>query len=83
VIALPTGVEDHPWLTLRRVEEGSIFVPDEEPFTCEVFDTFDAATSRLHGLDACLAPIVFTVPDGRIVIMSLKQCSIGKRRSVR
>ena len=32
VIVLPTNVEEAPWLVLRRVEEGSLFIPETESF---------------------------------------------------
>lgn len=86
VITLPTGRDDRPWLILRRVEEGSIYIPPEEPFACEVFDTVDGATNHYDGMDACHAPIVLSVPDGRAVVTSLTDCGGGgggKRRSVR
>jgi len=36
-IVLPTGNEERPWLILRRVEEGSIFVPETEPYSGGLF----------------------------------------------
>ncbi len=83
VIVLPTGRDEHPWLTLRRVEEGALSVPETEPFGCEVFEAFEVATTRFHSLDRCLAPIVLTVPDGRTVVLSLKKCDMARRRAVR
>jgi hypothetical protein len=86
VIALPTGREDKPWLVLRRVEEGSIFIPDDEPFTCDVFSTLNDANSAFQAMDSCHGPIVLTVPDGRSVIASLHTCNTTgttKRRAVK
>lgn len=80
VIALPTGREDRPWLVLRRVEEGSVFVPEDEPFTCDVFDTVTEATTRFSTMDSCRAPIVLSVPDGRAVIASLSKCTGARKR---
>lgn len=84
VIALPTGTEDRPWVLLRRVEEGSIFIPDDEPFSCEVFDTLTLALSRFDGMDRCHGPLILNVPDGRAVVAALRRCeSPGKRRAIR
>jgi hypothetical protein len=75
VIVLPTGQEDHPWLVLRRVEEGSIFVPDDEPYTCDLFDSVINAGTAFTTMDGCHSPLMLTVPDGRTVIASLAKCS--------
>lgn len=84
VIVLPTGREMQPWIVLRRVEEGSIFIPDEEPYECAVFATVDAAASHFTAMDNCHAPLILSVPDGRTLITSLRKCeSIKKRRSAR
>ncbi len=85
VIALPTGREDRPWLVLRRVEEGSIFIPEDEPFTCDVFASVTDASAVFGSMQACHAPLIVNVPDGRAVIASLAQCdgSTKRRRAVR
>jgi hypothetical protein len=83
VIVLPTGREDAPWVVLKRVEEGSIYVPPEEPYTCEVFADLHGGTARFHALDSCHAPMILNVPDGRTVVTSLVQCGSVKRRATR
>ncbi len=86
VIALPTGREDRPWLVLKRVEEGALFIDENEPFTCEVFSTFSDASAVFNSMEGCHAPIILNVPDGRAVIASLSQCddtTTKKRRAVR
>jgi hypothetical protein len=85
VITLPTGDADRPWVILRRVEEGSIYIPEDEPFACEVFDTVTAATSHMSAMDTCHAPIILNVPDGRAVVTSISDCkkSTAKRRAMR
>ncbi len=85
VIALPTGREDRPWLVLRRVEEGSIFIPEDEPFTCDVFPSVTDASAVFGSMQSCHAPLIVNVPDGRAVIASLAQCdgSTKRRRAVR
>ncbi|HEX6097448.1 MAG TPA: hypothetical protein VF432_14055 [Thermoanaerobaculia bacterium] len=73
-----------PWLILRRVEEGSIFIPDDEPYACDVFDTLNAASSYMGAMDTCHAPIILNVPDGRTLVTSLSDCGkAAKRRSMR
>jgi hypothetical protein len=85
VIALPTGREDRPWLVLRRVEEGSVFIPEEEPFTCDVFSNVTDASAVFGSMEPCHAPLIMNVPDGRAVIASLSKCDDGqtkRRRAV-
>ncbi len=81
VIVLPTGREERPWIILRRVEAGSVHIPDDEPFRCEVFDDLDGATSHFRTMETCRSGMALTVPDGRAVVAALSSCA--KRRSVR
>jgi hypothetical protein len=82
VIVLPTSVEQHPWLVLRRVEEGSIFIPETESFGCEIYERVHEATTRYQAIDGCRKPLVLTVPDGRSVVISLNECTGMRRRAV-
>lgn len=82
VIVLPTSNEERPWLVLRRVEEGSVFIPEDEPFACEVFEGVTAATARYSAMDSCHGAIILNVPDGKAVVTSLQKCgSTSKRRA--
>lgn len=85
VITVPTGNDERPWLILRRVEEGSIYIPDDEPYACEVFETVNAASSHMNAMDGCHAPIILNVPDGRTLVTSLTDCTktSKKTRAVR
>lgn len=84
LIVLPTGRNEVPWVILRRVEEGSIYVPEDEPFSCEVFTTSAAATAHYDGLEGCRGGMMLSVPDGRMVVASLQKCDgLTKRRVVR
>ena len=84
VMVLPTGKAERPWIVLKLVEEGTIFAPDEEPYSCEVLQTVTEASSRFDSIDSCHGPIVMSMPDGRAVVISLKKCGDGgKSRAVR
>jgi hypothetical protein len=74
VMAMPTGRPERPWLILKRVEEGSIYIPDDEPFGCEVFDTVSGATAKFDTIDTCHAPMMLSLPDGRAVVASAYEC---------
>jgi hypothetical protein len=83
VMVLPTGRDEKPWIILRRVEEGSIFIPDEEPYTCSVYPTVNEASIEYEVMDTCHAPLILNVPDGRAVVASLRSCGSSKKRAVR
>lgn len=85
VMAVPTNNEESPWLVLRRVEEGSVFIPETEPYVCDVYSDVTGAASHYLGMDTCRAPMMLSVPDGRAVVISLGACSGagGRRRAVR
>jgi hypothetical protein len=74
VLVMPTGRSDRPWVILKRVEEGSVFIPEDEPFQCEVFESVASASSTYAAMSTCLAPMILNVPDGRTVIASLAKC---------
>jgi hypothetical protein len=80
VIVMPTGQEARPWLILRRVEEGSVFIPEDEPYSCEVFDSVTTAGTAYTAMDGCHSPLMLSVPDGRAVVASLAKCDGGARR---
>lgn len=85
VLVISTGREEQPWVILRRVEEGSVFIPDEEPYECSVYDSVNTAAIEYGVMDTCHAPLILNVPDGRAVITSLRKCGEGtsKKRAVR
>ncbi len=83
VLAMPSGEESHPWLLLRRVEEGSIFIPDDEPRVCDVYTTMTEASSHYMGMGTCHGAMLLTVPDGRSLVVSVRDCTDdGSRRRV-
>lgn len=84
VIALPTGNEERPWLLLRRVEQGSIVIPEGEPYGCEVYPNVTEAGLAFTAMDSCHGPMMLNVPDGRAVVVSKSECGeqSTKRRSV-
>jgi hypothetical protein len=81
-IVLPTKSEKRPWLVLRRVEAGSIFIPEDEPFSCEVFQQMTDAMTHYNGLQGCQSPLVMNMLDGTAVVMSMAKCEpAGRRRA--
>lgn len=81
-IVLPSGNEKRPWLVLRRVEAGSVYIPEDEPFRCEVFQQMPDALTHYTGLERCRSPYILNTVDGRVVVMSMAKCDpAGRRRS--
>jgi hypothetical protein len=81
---MPTGRSEQPWIILRRVEQGSVFIPEEEPYGCSVFETIREAATHYDTMETCFAPMLLNVPDGRAVIASLRNCPAPtKQRAVR
>jgi hypothetical protein len=80
-VIVPTGQDQYPWLVLRRVEEGSIFIPEGEPYACEVFDKMDGAITRYSALAPCHGAMMMNVSDGRAVVMAMPKCEGARRRA--
>lgn len=83
VIVLPTNVPDLPWIILKRVEEGSLYIPETEAFGCDVYDAVADATNHYTAMETCRKGMVLTVPDGRSVVVALQKCDGARRRAVR
>lgn len=79
-IVLPTNSEARPWLILRRVEAGSVYIPEDEPFTCQVFQQMTDALDRYETLERCKSPLVMNMVDGQVTVTSLAKCESGGRR---
>ena len=79
-IILPTANEKRPWLVLRRVEAGSVFIPEDEPFSCEVFQEMQQAMIRYGELHKCQSPMVMNTVDGQAVVLSMAKCEPSTRR---
>jgi hypothetical protein len=69
VIAMPSGSDDFKWLVLRRVVSGSVTVSPNEPFKLEMFPALSDAAARFAAVDGALKPMLFTAPDGNVVVV--------------
>ncbi|HUR80128.1 MAG TPA: hypothetical protein VM733_05150 [Thermoanaerobaculia bacterium] len=67
---------------LRRVEEGALELDENEPYSCETFDGVSAAAAQFGTIETCHGPMIVNVPDGRALVVSLKNCAPEKRRAV-
>ena len=78
LIVVPTTDEERPWLILRRVESGSVYIPPEEPFLAELFPHLDGAAAQFSTIAASRFPGVLTVPGGGAVV-TYRRTEVRKR----
>ncbi len=83
VFALPTNSAKYPWVVVRRVIAGSVWLPPDNPFDVEKFDDMDIAVSRYAAIGSDHSPILVTSIAGTPLVVSLKQPSDQRVRSVR
>jgi hypothetical protein len=81
VFTVPTSDPDFPWVVLRRVETGSVWVPDDEPFAVDSFTTLGAAVGCISAIDKSRAPLMMTTFDGAKLVVALKPNGAPRRRS--
>ena len=79
VIAMPVALTDARWLILRRTASGAATDDGNGSFRVEQFDQMYAATQRFMAIDRDHQPMLFTVPDGRMVVISLKEPELRRR----
>src|SRR5512142_2917461 len=71
VFAMPVAMNDGRWLVIRQVASGSYI--DNSPFQVESFDGVSDATARFSAITTDLKPRIMSAPDGRFLVISLRQ----------
>ena len=79
VIALPVALTDTRWLVLRRMAAGAAADSGNDSFRVEQFDQMYAATERFMAIDRNHQPMLFTMPDGRMLVISLREPELRRR----
>jgi len=69
----PTNSSQYGWVVLRRVQSGSFYVPADAPFVLEPYDGISDGVARFSGLKSDVAPMMLTVPDGKTLVLYLRQ----------
>lgn len=82
VIALPTSDAEWPWMVLRRVAAGSVYLPPDHPVSVEGFDSIAEAAARFASIEQSRAPILVTSMGTRMLVLSLTRTP-GRVRAVR
>jgi hypothetical protein len=80
VIAMPSGSDDFKWIVLRRVATGGAIVSPEGPFKIETFTNVGDGAVRFQAINPELRPLLLTVPDGNVLIVS-RNTSQPRRRA--
>jgi hypothetical protein len=81
VIAMPVGMNDTRWLIVRRLAAGTAIDTSNDPFNLEQFDAVNDAVQRFAKIDQDHRPMLMTAPDGRVLVIALRQPE-PKRRAV-
>jgi hypothetical protein len=77
-----SGSPDHPWIVVRQVVSGSFTGSADDPYQLDSFDGFDAAAARFNSLDGVMRPQIITAPDGKLLVLSLRNAPSAKKRAV-
>jgi hypothetical protein len=80
LFALPIGMSDRRWLLVRQVSAGGYV--DNSPFVVESFDDIGIASARLASLTTETHPKIITAPDGRLLVLSLREPETRRRAVV-
>lgn len=78
MFAVPVGMQDGRWLVVRQVTSGDY--TDNSPFQVESFDGIATATARFGDIDGQLKPHIMSSPDGKFLVISLRQPETPPRR---
>jgi hypothetical protein len=73
VIAIPVALGDARWLILRRFAAGGAINAGDDPFQIQQFDRMDGAIPHYASMTHDRRPMLFTAPDGQILLISLKE----------
>lgn len=80
--AVSSGNGDHPWIIVHQIVAGSASEPLDDPYRLEAFDGFFAAAARFGALDNTMRPQIMTAPDGKLLVLSLRDPLPLKKRAV-
>jgi hypothetical protein len=79
VFAVPVALTDARWLIVRRQASGAAADSGSDSFRVEQFEQMPAASDRFMAIDHMRQPMLLTVPDGRMLVISLKEPETRRR----
>jgi hypothetical protein len=83
LVTLPAASNDGRWVVLRRVASGAYIESPGNPFTLDSFDHVSEASERFKAIDSGHAPMILSAPDGKMLVISLKEPAIRRRAAAR
>jgi hypothetical protein len=81
VFAVPVGVDDERWIVVRRFVAGAAAEDPNDPFHLDAFEHMDDAVTKYAGFTSDYKPMLTTAPDGRVLVIALRQPDPPKRRT--
>jgi hypothetical protein len=79
--AYPSGDPAHPWIVMRRLASGTSGDSGNDPFKVDMYDDFTGAAVAYMGIDHEMRPMLLSSPDGRMLVLSLREAPVPKRRA--
>ena len=79
VFAVPVALTDTRWIVLRRMAAGAAIDSGNDPFRVEQFDRMPVAVERFMAIDRDHQPILFSAPDGLVLVISLRNPELRRR----
>jgi hypothetical protein len=73
VIAVPVGMNDGRWLIVRRFAAGAAIDSGGDTFRLDQFDGMSDAVQYYNGFSTDHKPMLMTTPDGRFLVIALRQ----------
>ena len=80
-VSLSTGNPEHPWLILRRIASGTA-TDSNEAYQLDAFDHATEAMSHFSSLSDGVRPMMISAPDGKMIVLSLRDPGLQKHRAV-
>ena len=81
VFAVPYAIDDKRWIVLTRVTGGAYLPDTTDPFVVEEFGGMTAAAYRYGNIAIDHHPMLVTSPDGKVLVMSLRQQDEPRHRA--
>jgi hypothetical protein len=65
-----------------RVVGGSVVISPDAPFLVERFNSLIEGSARFGALDRTLSPMLYTAPDGNVLLVYMRHSDAAKGRAV-
>lgn len=83
VMIVPAATGDGRWLVVRQIAAGQYAPPADAPFIVETFDGVDGASARFVSVAGDHAPVMLSVPDGKFLVITLRNPGQKRRAATK